>query len=174
MTPTAHFHGLASFGDLTVLASSVMSSILYQQYGAYIHIRLNTLAPATYFHGLVSFDDPTVLTSSIMLPNFEQPNILALQSINQFVSQFRLSLVMSNLYTCASVPTCTLFIVLSYLSILTKHTLTFQHNNSTIISHIKVLQSNDYSLRRVIVSRQQDNILAVATTKLIATSNFNI
>ena len=39
---------------------------------------------------------------------------------------------MSNVYACAGIPIRTLFIVLWYLSILTKHTLTFQHNNLTI------------------------------------------
>ena len=46
-----------------------MSPNLYQQYGAYRHIRLNTFAPATHFHGLASFGDPTVLTSFVMPPN---------------------------------------------------------------------------------------------------------
>ena len=78
------------------------------------------------------------------------------------------------MYTCAGVPTSTLLIVLLYLSILTKHILTFQHNNSTIISYIKVLQSSDYSLREVIVSLQLDSILTIAIAKLVAASNFNI
>ena len=69
LTLTTHFYGLASFGDPTMLTSSIMPSNLYQKYGAHRHIWLNTLAPATHFHGLASFGDPTILTSSVMPPN---------------------------------------------------------------------------------------------------------
>ena len=55
---------------------------------------------------------------------------------------------MSNMYACAIVPICSLFIVLSYLSILTKHTLSYQHNISTFISPIKISQNSDLSLCR--------------------------
>ena len=76
-------------------------------------------------------------------------------------SQFRLSLAMSNVYACAGVPICTLFIVLSYLSILTTHTLSYQHNISIFISPIKISQSSDLSLWREKVSLQRNSKLAV-------------
>ena len=81
---------------------------------------------------------------------------------------------MSNMYACVGVPICTLFIVLSDLSILTKHTLTFQYNNSTIISYIKVPQSSEYSLWQMKVLLQRISCFAVATTKLTTMTNFNI
>ena len=42
-----------------------------------------------------------------------------------------LLLAMSHVYACASVPMCTTYVTLSQLSILTKHTYTHQHNNSS-------------------------------------------
>ena len=58
------------------------------------------------------------------------------------ISQFRLSLAISHVYACAGVPKWTIYITMPKLSILTKHTLTYQHDNSTFIfiNHIVTRQ----------------------------------
>ena len=64
------------------------------------------------------------------------------------ISQSRLSLAMSHVYTYVSVPSCTSIIKLSILSILNNHTLLYQPNISTMTFHIKLSQGSDLSLQQ--------------------------
>ena len=66
------------------------------------------------------------------------------------------------------------YITSSQLLILTKHILTYQHNNSTFTSYITLSQGSDHSLQRIHISLQWNYMLAVARAKLAAATYLNI